>query len=76
MDESQVVEIWTMFKEYIDKKHIELAAERYVDLCADYGISDEALQNALGNDSALDYAINYYLDIDNEDVLDEEIDWD
>jgi hypothetical protein len=76
MDESQVVEVWTMFKEYIDKKHIELAAERYVDLCADYGISDEALQNALGNDSALDYAINYYLDIDNEDVLDEEIDWD
>jgi len=76
MDESQVVEVWTMFKEYIDKKHIEQAAERYVDLCADYGISDEALQNALGNDSALDYAINYYLDIDNEDVLDEEIDWD
>jgi len=76
MDESQVVEVWTMFKEYIDKKHIEQAAERYVDLCADYGISDEALQNALGNDSALDYAINYYLDIDNEDILDEEIDWD
>ena len=76
MDESQVVEVWTMFKEYIDKKHIEQAAERYIDLCADYGISDEALQNALGNDSALDYAINYYLDIDSEDVLDEELDWD
>ena len=76
MDESQVVEVWTMFKEYIDKKHIDQAAERYIDLCADYGISDEALQNALGNDSALDYAINYYLDIDGEDVLDEELDWD
>ena len=43
---------------------------------ADYGVSDEALKDSLGHDSSLDYAINYYLDIDNEDVLDEELDWD
>ena len=76
MEESQVIDIWMMFKEYLDKKHIEMAAERYVDLCADYGVSDEALKESLGNDSALDYAINYYLDLDNNDVLDEELDWD
>jgi hypothetical protein len=76
MEESQVIDIWMMFKEYLDKKHIEMAAERYVDLCADYGVSDEALKEALGNDKDLDYAINYYLDLDNDDILDEELDWD
>ena len=76
MDERQVIDIWMMFKEYMDKKHVEIAAERYIDLCADSGVSDEALKDALGSDGALDYAINYYLDLDNEDVLDEEIDWD
>jgi len=76
MNEEQVADIWMMFKEYMDKKHVEIAAERYIDLCADYGVSDEALKDALGNDGALDYAINYYLDLDDVDVLDEEIDWD
>ena len=72
MDEAQIVDIWTMFKEYLDKKHIEMAAERFVDLCADYGVSDEAFKDALGNDGALDAAINYYLDIDTDGVLEEE----
>ena len=76
MEEEQVVDIWMMFKEYIDKKHVELAAERFVDLCADFGVSDEAFTSALGNDIALDHAINYYLDLDNDDVLDEEQEWD
>ena len=40
MDESQIVDIWTLFKEYTDKKNIEIAAERYVDLLADYGVDD------------------------------------
>ena len=75
MDETQIVDIWTMFKEYLDKKHVEMAAERFVDLMADFGTGDEAFISALGHDSNLDSAINYYLDLDNEDVLDEE-DWD
>ena len=29
-------------EEYLDKKHIDMAAERYIDLCADYGVSDIA----------------------------------
>ena len=32
MDERQVIDIWTVFKEYLDKKYVETAAERYVDL--------------------------------------------
>ena len=76
MDETQIVDIWTLFKEYLDKKHVEMAAERFVDLMADFGTDDEAFIASLGHDSNLDTAINYYLDLDGEDVLDEELDWD
>ena len=73
MDESQVVDIWNTFKESIDKKQIETVAERYVDVCADYGTSDEAFRNALGSDAELDAAILYYLDLDS-DYEDDDID--
>ena len=76
MDESQIVDIWMMFKEYLDKKHVEMAAERFIDLMADYGTSDETFKDCLGHDTALDHAINYYLDLDEDDVLDEETNWD
>jgi|TARA_B100001093_G_C26468024_1_gene859314 hypothetical protein len=76
MDESQIVDIWTVFKDTIDKKSVEIVAERYVECCADYGATDEAFTAAIGSDNVLDDAISYYLDIDDEDVLDEEIDWD
>ena len=66
MDESQIVDIWTLFKEYVDKKNIEIAAERYVDLLADYGVDDHILTQTLGTDNHLDAAINYFLDVDEE----------
>jgi hypothetical protein len=75
MEEEQIIDIWNMFKEYLDKKHVEMAAERFVDLMADFGVGDDTLTNCLGNDYALDIAINYYLDIDETDELDEE-EWD
>ena len=74
MNEDQISDIWNMFKEHLDKKHVEMAAEKYIDVLADYGISDETLISVLGNDAYLDAAINYYLDID-ADIYDEE-DWD
>jgi hypothetical protein len=45
MDDTQIVDTWTMFKEYLDKKHIEMAAERFVDLLADFGVEDHVLKN-------------------------------
>ena len=66
MDGSQIIEFWQVFKEYIDKKHIETVAERYVDLCADFGTDDEAFRDALGSDNELDKAIGYYLEEDVE----------
>ena len=74
MNEEHISDIWTMFKEYVDKKQIELVAEKYVDLLADYGVSDEMFKEVIGTDSYLDEAISYYLDLDNVDDDDE--DWD
>jgi hypothetical protein len=74
MNEEHISDIWTMFKEYVDKKQVELAAEKYVDLLADYGVSDETFKEVLGTDSSLDEAIGYYLDLDSVD--DDEEDWD
>ena len=65
-----------LFKEYIDKKALDLVAERYVDLLADHGISDKILSSASGHDDVLDEAIEYYLDDeDDEDDYDED-NWD
>ena len=66
MNEDQIVDIWNLFKEYLDKKQIDIAAEKYIDLLADYGVDDITLKESLGNDKYLDYAINYYLDLDSE----------
>lgn len=74
MNEEHISDIWTMFKEYVDKKQIELVAEKYVDLLADYGVSDETFKEVIGTDSNLDEAIGYYLDLDDVDNDDDE--WD
>ena len=74
MNEEHISDIWTMFKEYTDKKQMELVAEKYIDLLADYGVSDETFKEVIGTDSYLDEAVSYYLDLDNVDDDDE--DWD
>ena len=74
MNEEHISDIWTMFKEYTDKKQVDLVAEKYVDLLADYGVSDETFKEVIGTESNLDDAISYYLDLDNVD--DDEEDWD
>jgi len=70
-DGSHVSEIWCCFKEYVDKKSMETVAERYVDLCADFGCSDEDFRDAIGHDSDLDKAISYYLEDEEQDYDDD-----
>lgn len=67
LEETHVVDLWSMFKEYVDQKSIESIAEKYVDLLADLGIDDRVLIAAIGTDSALDAAIKYYLELDTEE---------
>jgi hypothetical protein len=72
MELDQAVDVWNLFKEYVDKKQVELVAEKFVDLLADHGIDDHQLKELLGNDNHLDEAISYYLDEDNEETYDDE----
>jgi hypothetical protein len=76
VNEEQISDIWSLFKEYLDKKQIELVAEKYVDLLADSGVEDITLKDCLGVDSNLDTAIGYYLEIDADAYVDDEIEWD
>jgi hypothetical protein len=76
MNENQIGDIWLLFKEYVDKKVLDVLAERYVDLLADHGISDKVMAGASGIDEDLDNAIDFYLDQDVEEEVDEENDWD
>jgi hypothetical protein len=62
LNETQIGDIWLVFADYIDKKQTEAVAERYVDLLADFGVTDRVLGAAAGVDTTLDAAIEYYLD--------------
>jgi hypothetical protein len=73
LNETQVVDVWLLFSDYIDKKQTEAVAERYVELLADYGIRDKVLQAATGTDATLDQAILYYLE--DEDDCDDDSDY-
>jgi hypothetical protein len=74
MNEEIAADLWNLFKEYLDKKHVEMAAERYVDMLADYGMSEVQLQDMMGNSKRLDTAIQYYLELDQDEDDDDE--WD
>jgi hypothetical protein len=74
MDLEQAIDVWNLFKEYVDKKQVELVAEKFVDHLADYGLDDQQMKELLGNDSHLDEAIGYYLEIDDVEQ-DEEEEW-
>jgi hypothetical protein len=67
LSETQIGDVWLMFVEYIDKKQLETIAERYVDLLADFGVSDRVFKDAIGVDEILDQAIAYYLNDDEEE---------
>jgi hypothetical protein len=71
MTEEQIADVWMTFKEYLDKKQIDTAAERYVDLLADYGVADEVFKECFGNCAYLDAAIKYYLEMDDYQVDEE-----
>jgi hypothetical protein len=74
LNETQIGDIWVLFTDFIDKKQVEGAAERYVDLLADFGVSDKVLQSVSGVDPILDQAINFYLDEESEEDEDEDYD--
>jgi hypothetical protein len=70
LNETQIGDIWLNFVEYLDKKQLENVAERYIDLLADFGVSDKVMKGAIGIDDTLDQAISYYLDDEDENDSD------
>ncbi|NBP57776.1 hypothetical protein EBU71_14820 [bacterium] len=70
MNDIQIGEIWTLFKDFLSKDDISTVAEQFVDLLADFNIKDKVLQGALGVDPDLDAAIEYYLEDDSDDEED------
>lgn len=67
MTEQQIIDIWSLFKEHVDKKQMSIVAEQYVDVLADLGTDDNDLKSSIGHCSYLDGAIGYYLDLDEID---------
>ena len=74
MNENMIADVWNLFKDFLDKKSLDLIAEKYIDLLADYGIDDLVLKEVKGVDQHLDDAIGYYLDDMYEQDLDEDED--
>jgi hypothetical protein len=75
LNETQIGDVWLLFADYIEKKQLELVAERYVELLADLGVSDKTMQASSGVDSILDSAIEYYLDDEDSDDDVKELDF-
>ena len=76
MNDEQIGDIWNLFKNYLDKKQMEVISEKFVDLLADYGVDDITLKECLGSDKDLDSAIQYYLEEESNIEYDEEYDED
>lgn len=72
LNETQIGDIWMLFADFIDKKQTEAAAERYVELLADYGVGDRVMQSAQGVDDTLDQAIEYYLEEESDAADDDD----
>ena len=41
IDGRLLTELWEFFKAHADKKQIDVMAEKYVDIMADYGVEDD-----------------------------------
>lgn len=75
MNENVIADVWNLFKDFLDKKSIDLVAEKYIDLLADYGVDDLVFKEIKDVDQHLDDAISYYLGdmYDNDSDEDEDI---
>lgn len=67
MDENLIVEIWALFKTYVDKKVLPDVAEKYVEVLVENGASDDDLRSAVGTEIKLDRAIEAYLNPEDDD---------
>jgi hypothetical protein len=74
MDESLVMELWDLFREYIPEKNREMAANQYVDFLLGKDMSAEELGAYTGYDPHLDEAIKT-VQVEEESFEDEDDDY-
>jgi hypothetical protein len=67
MEDSLIMEVWDIFREYIPEKHKDTAANQYVDFLLGKDIETSQLESLMGYDPNLDDAIKL--------VLQEESEW-
>jgi hypothetical protein len=76
MEESLIIEVWDIFKEYIPEKNRDSAADHYVDfLVGKNDVDVSVLEGLTGYDPSLDRAIELVVE-ENMEEDDEANDWD
>lgn len=75
MNDIQIADIWLLMKEFIDKKGQDIAAERYVELLSDLGVTDKVLESVIGHDDVLDEAIDYFLNDEESEEYESDDEW-
>ena len=71
MDETLIMTVWDLFREYIPEKNREMAANQYVDFLLGHDIDVDTLGSYTGYDPHLDDAIKSVTEEDAEDEDDE-----
>jgi hypothetical protein len=72
LNDVQIGEVWTLFSAYIDKKHLDVIAERYVEFLSDAGATNKTLQSSVGVDHWLDHAVSDFLATDDEEEIEDD----
>ena len=67
MEAQMLTDLWNLMKAYVPAKDKSIVAEKFVDICMDNGIEDDEIKELLGHDDELDEAIQYNLDVEDED---------
>lgn len=75
MEESQIIELWDVFKEYIPEKQKEIAANHYVDFLLGHDVEIDTLSDLMGYDAHLDQAIELVVESEQEEDSDNDVDW-
>lgn len=74
MEEDLIIELWDTFKDYIPEKSRNDAAGHFVDFLLAHDVSKGTLEDLMGNDPALDRAIDLVLEETEEEEEDEDED--
>ena len=79
MEESLIIEIWDIFKEYVPEKNKDIVANHYVDFLLGKDVTVSVLEGLSGFDQYLDQAIEIAIraeqdEEEDDDDLDDE--WD